>query len=228
MNLTLSPQIKILALVGVLAIVGLLASMTLLGHSSSPSADSTPVRTTPRVTTAVTPPKSTTPSKPHATTTTPAKTATKHHAATTHKAHAATKTHVAQGYKVYATLPSALQWQLSQHGVVVVSTYDPNADVDKISANEAFAGATDAKAGFLLVSVLDNSVAGKLTALLPGGGLLPDPGVLVYKAPGNIIYRFDGFVDRDTVEQAAVNAMAGQVGVASSTDSTTTTTTPTP
>ena len=35
MNLTLSPQIKILGLVGLLAAVGLMASMTLLGHSSS-------------------------------------------------------------------------------------------------------------------------------------------------------------------------------------------------
>ena len=133
--------------------------------------------------------------------------------------------HAAAGRKVYATLPIALQWQLSQHDVVVVSTYDPHADVDMISANEAHAGAGDAKAGFLLVSVLDNSVAGPLTALLPGGGLLPDPGVLVYKAPGNIIYRFDGFVDRDTVAQAASNALAGQIGVA--TDTTDTTTTPT-
>jgi hypothetical protein len=215
-NLTLSPQIKILALVGVLAIVGLLASMTLLGHSSSPSASSTPVRTSPRVTTTTsTPPKATTTTR-HATT--PAK-----HHTPARADHRATVKPKVVGHKVYATLPAALQWQLSQHDVVVVSTYDPNADVDAISVNEAHAGATDAKAGFLLVSVLDNSVAGPLTALLPGGGLLPDPGVLVYKAPGNIIYRFDGFVDRDTVAQAAQNALAGQVGVATSTTGTTTT-----
>jgi hypothetical protein len=216
-SFTLSPQIKILALVGVLAIVGLLASMTLLGRSSSPSADSTPVQTTPRVTTTVTPPKPTT--------TTPVKTATKHHAATKPAHKAAAKPKIV-GNKVYATLPAPLQWQLSQHKVVVVSTYDPHADVDAISVNEAHAGAADAQAGFLLVSVLDNSVAGPLTALLPGGGLLPDPGVLVYKAPGNIVFRFDGFVDRDTVAQAAANALAGQVGVATSSTATTTTAAP--
>lgn len=224
MNLTLSPQIKILALVGVLAIVGLLASMTLLGHSSSPSATSTPLRTTPRVTTTVTPPKATT-TTAHAATT-PAKTATKHHAATKKAHHAATKPKTVVGHKVYATLPVALQWELSQHDVVVVSTYDPNADVDAIAANEAHVGALDAKAGFLLVNLLDNSVAGRLTALLPGGGLLPDPGVLVYKAPGDIVYRFDGFVDRDTVAQAAANALAGQVGIAVSASGDSTTTTP--
>jgi hypothetical protein len=218
-NLTLSPQIKILALVGLLAAVGLLASMTLLGHSSSPSGASTPARTTPNVGTSVTPPKATTTTK-HVTTT-PAKTATKHHSTTKQAHRTAAKRTTAVAHKVYATLPAALQWQLSQHDVVVVSTYDPQADVDMISANEAHAGASDAKAGFLLVSVLDNSVAGPLTALLPGGGLLPDPGVLVYKAPGNIIYRFDGFVDRDTVAQAAANALAGQVGIAADTTDTT-------
>ena len=69
-------------------------------------------------------------------------------------------------------------------------------------------GAIDAGAGFLLVSVLDNKVAGILTALLPGGGLLPDPGVLVYRAPGDVALRLDGFADRASVAQAATNALA--------------------
>ena len=98
---------------------------------------------------------------------------------------------------MYAQLPKPLQWQLAHHKVVVVSFYNPSSDVDAISVAEAHAGATDAGAGFLLVSVLDNKVAGILTALLPGGGLLPDPGVLVYRAPGDIALRLDGFADRD-------------------------------
>ena len=212
MNLTLSPQIKIIALVGVIAAVGLMASMTLLGRSSSSSNDA--VTSVARV-----PPRhpATTPVKPAVhpaarPTTTPAKTHAKprtHTRATTH--HAKPKAH---GNLVYSTLPAQLQYALSQHDVVVVSTYDPNADVDKIAAAEAYAGANDAKVGFLLVNVLDDAVAGRLTALLPGGGLLPDPGVLVYKAPGNIAFRFDGFVDRATVAQAAANASQGESGVA--------------
>lgn len=219
MNLTLSPQIKILGLVGLLAAVGLMASMTLLGRSSSPSNDAvTSIQRVPRRHTATTPtavkPTAKPASKPHAT---PAKPTTKPVAKPVTKTH--TRTHakpkhasnrVAHGNLVYSTLPAQLQYALSQHEVVVVSTYDPNADVDKIAAAEAFAGANDAKVGFLLVNVLDDAVAGRLTALLPGGGLLPDPGVLVYKAPGNIAFRFDGFVDRATVAQAAVNA--GTVG----------------
>src|SRR6185312_13755798 len=141
------------------------------------------------------------------------------HAAKTHKATPAkTKTHKPakpthfRGNPVYAQLPAPLQWQLAHHKVVVVSFYNPSSDVDAISVAEAHAGATDAGAGFLLVSVLDNKVAGILTALLPGGGLLPDPGVLIYRAPGNVAFRFDGFNDRASIAQAATNALSGQNG----------------
>jgi hypothetical protein len=211
-NLTLSPQIKILGLVGLLAALGLMASMTVLGgHSSSNTNDSvTSVARAPRRHTATTPvavkPTTARHAKPtktqaHAKPRTQTKTVV-HHA--TPKAH---------GNLVYSTLPPQLQYALSQHNVVIVSTYNPNADVDKIAAAEAYAGANEAKVGFLLVNVLDDAVAGRLTALLPGGGLLPDPGVLVYKAPGNIAFRFDGFVDRATVAQAAANASQGESGV---------------
>jgi len=70
----------------------------------------------------------------------------------------------------------------------------------------------DAGAGFLLVNVLDNSLAGLLTGVLPGGGLLPDPGVLIYRAPGTLAIRIDGFADRDAIAQAAADALAGQDG----------------
>ena len=113
---------------------------------------------------------------------TPRKTHATVHAA----AKAATKTHATDGGKPTGfrgnpstrSCPQPLQWQLAHHKVVVVSLYNPSADVDAISVAEAHAGAIDASAGFLLVNVLDNKVAGILTALLPGGGLLPDPGVL--------------------------------------------------
>ena len=195
MNLTLSPQIKILALVGLLAAVGLAASMFVLGGSS----------------------KKTSTAAVHNAATSCARNAGAH--ATKPRTHVArrrrsTRDEDAHGRRtrrrttkapsrarfhgnpVYAQLPKPLQWQLAHHKVVVVSFYNPSSDVDAISVAEAHAGATDAGAGFLLVSVLDNKVAGILTALLPGGGLLPDPGVLVYRAPGDIALRLDGFADR--------------------------------
>jgi hypothetical protein len=221
-NLTVSPQIKILALVGLLAAVGLAASMLVLGGSSkktvTTSAVSTPVRHTPAktpVTPVHTPVKPVT--KTHRAVHPAVKPATKTHATTTTHPKAKAKPKGFHGNKVYAQLPPALQWQLAHHKVVVVSFYNPSSEVDAISVAEAHAGATDAGAGFLLVSVLDDKVAGILTALLPGGGLLPDPGVFVYRAPGNVALRLDGFADRAAVAQAATNAMSGETGPATTT-----------
>jgi len=214
-NTTISPQIKILAAVGVLAAVGLGASLFLFGHGGSKTAEraatthATPVSSTPA------PRTQRTHSTPAKTTAPPVKHAAKTHAVA--RAHAKkAKPATFRGNRVYANLPQPLQWQLAHHKVVVVSLYNPSADVDAISVAEAHAGAADAGAGFLLVSVLDNKVAGILTALLPGGGLLPDPGVLVYRAPGDLAIRLDGFADRDAVAQAAANVSAGETGPAAS------------
>jgi hypothetical protein len=214
-NLTLSPPIKILALVLVLAGVAFVASLSLMGKSATtvPAGERhgsaerrTTTHTTPAATTAATAAK--------ASASKPAKAAATKAPATAAAAKPAAKPKakpkpVQRGNLVYSTLPKPLQWALSQHKVVVVSLYNPNADVDAIAVAEAHQGAIDAGAGFLLVSVLDNKIAGILTALLPGGGLLPDPGVLVYRAPGDIAVRLDGFHDRFAVAQAATNATAG-------------------
>ncbi|MDP9262341.1 MAG: hypothetical protein M3O89_10255 [Actinomycetota bacterium] len=213
MNLTVSPQVKILALVGLLAAVALAASMFVLGGSSkkTPTAAAhTPAKAHASVRHS-TKPRTTVPA--HA----KAKPATKAHTVSHAKAHKKAKPARFHGNAVYAQLPKPLQWQLAHHKVVVVSFYNPSSSVDAISVAEAHAGATDAGAGFLLVSVLDNKVAGILTALLPGGGLLPDPGVIIYRAPGDIALRLDGFADRASVAQAATNAIAGETGPASAT-----------
>jgi hypothetical protein len=92
---------------------------------------------------------------------------------------------------------------LREHDVVVVSLFDPQARVDQISLAEASAGAKAAQAGFVPLDVLRQGQAGALVRQL---GVLPDPAVLVYRRPGDIVARFDGFADRDTVAQAAANA----------------------
>jgi hypothetical protein len=229
-NLTISPPIKILALIGLIAVVAFGASTMLLGHSSSPTRTSTATPHSGRIVHHV-PPKTVAhatpkphvaakPPKAHATAAKPATAATKTHAkhAATPVRHAARPAKPApRGNLVYEDLPAPLQWQLAQHKVVVVSLYNPHADVDAISVAEAHAGALDASAGFLLVNVLDDKLAGPLTALLPGGGLLPDPGVLVYRAPGDIIVRLDGFADRTSIAQAAANALTAQKTVPAAT-----------
>ena len=254
MNLTITPLIRIVALIGVVAILALGGGVLLLGRSHSTTTEPagarhgsataaqrkthvTPAATHAKTKTAVktaapaTHAKKTTPATVHKTvpatvhktatkhkataqhaTTPQHKTTTQHKTATKHKA-TPSKPAKFHGNPVYADLPAPLQWELSHHKVVVVSFYDPNANVDAISVAEAHAGAIAAGAGFLLVSVLDNKVAGILTALLPEGGLLPEPGVIIYRAPGTIVLRMDGFADRDSVAQAAANAIAAPAPV---------------
>jgi hypothetical protein len=218
--MTISPPIKILALIGLIAVIAFGASTMLLGHSPSTTRTSTATPHSGRIVHHV-PPKTVAHAAPKAhVTPKPAKAHAKPATAAT-KAHAKPAAKPARpaprGNLVYEDLPAPLQWQLSRHKVVVVSVYNPNADVDAISVAEAHAGALDASAGFLLVNVLDNKLAGPLTALLPGGGLLPDPGVLVYRAPGDIMVRLDGFADRTSIAQAVTNALAGQRSVPAAT-----------
>ena len=232
MNFNISPQMRIVAAAGLLLVIIAGAGSMMLGHSSSPSSatQTPPVRTHARAT------HHTTVSVKNRNGKTKVVVKTGHRAGVQHvhrtvvkptgKAKSAvhtskttvvhTKKHTVVVHKsgnlVYSDLPAPLQWQLARHHIVVVSIYSSNSDVDSISVAEAHAGATSAGAGFLLVNVLDNSVAGPLTALLPGGGLLPDPGILIYRSPGNIALRINGFVDRDAVSQAVANAFAGENG----------------
>ena len=242
MSFTISPPIRIAAIAGLLLAVAVGGYSLVLGRSHPATATQPPARTTLVKTTAThratAPAKAQTATHKAATKATAHKTATTHataaakqatHAAAVKPAtaaktaakttakhataeHSATHRAVRRGNLVDAILPQALQWQLAQHKIVVVSVYNPNASVDAISVAEAHAGAVEAGAGFLLVSVLDNSLAGLLTGVLPGGGLLPDPGVLIYRAPGTLALRIDGFADRDSIAQAASNALAGQSG----------------
>ena len=232
MSFTISPQIRIVALVGIVLVVVAAGASLMLGRSgSSPSSSSqTPVvhRHAPARHATVKTRNGKVVVKTghragvqhvHRTVVTPKSAAKTKTATKTTVVH--TKKHttvVRRGNLVYSDLPAPLQWQLATHHIVVVSIYNPESDVDAISVAEAHAGATEANAGFLLVSVLDDAVAGPLTALLPGGGLLPDPGILIYRPPGNIAMRIDGFVDRDAVAQAADDAWAGQNEPLTSTD----------
>jgi len=207
-----SRPVRIVALAGfALALAGGGYTLTLGRSGSEPVPVPPPARTHTTASPAA-------PARPaaHAT---PAKPATKPSARAAKPATTkpATKPAVAhRGNLVDSRLPAPLQWALSQHRIVVVALYNPHADVDAIAVAEAHAGAVDAKAGFLLVNVMNDKVAGILTGLLPGGGLLPDPGVLVYRAPGTVAFRLDGFQDRDAVAQAAVNAAAGQTDTSGS------------
>ena len=102
-------------------------------------------------------------------------------------------------------LPVAIDAALANHELVVVSLVVPGARVDELAAAEARAGAQLAGVGYLALNVLNEDVA---RALLQKLGTLEDPSLLLIRRGGEVALKLNGFVDRDTVAQAAANASA--------------------
>ena len=93
---------------------------------------------------------------------------------------------------------------LADHRVVVVGLYDPDSAVDRMALDEARAGAKAAGVGFVAVNVRAEAQSRPLVQLL---GALENPGILVYRRPDAVFARIGGFVDGETVAQAAANAL---------------------
>ena len=100
-------------------------------------------------------------------------------------------------------LPPTVARALTRNAVVVVSLYDPEAKVDRISLGEARAGAQRARVGFVALNVLDRRASEPLTRKF---GVLSAPAFFLYRRPGDLVMRVDGFADRDLVAQAALAA----------------------
>ncbi|HYK07144.1 MAG TPA: hypothetical protein VEW11_05190 [Gaiellaceae bacterium] len=100
--------------------------------------------------------------------------------------------------------PVVVDRALQQHRVVVLSLVVPGARVDELAAAEAEAGARLGGAGFLALNVLNERVARALLAKLDS---VQDPSVLVVKRSGDVAVELTGFVDRETVAQAAASAL---------------------
>lgn len=103
-------------------------------------------------------------------------------------------------------LPSRLVAQLASHDVVIVALWGSGGKIDAMSRDEAAAGASAARAGFVPIDVIKSSrEAEALTLKL--GFVLRAPGVLVFKSPDALANTLDGFRDRETVAQAALDAL---------------------
>jgi hypothetical protein len=116
---------------------------------------------------------------------------------------------------VIGGVPTPLADALKHHAVVVVALVSPKSSVDRLTLNEAKAGATAAHAGFVAISVASNAQVQALSGLVgtsadPQNRLLDAPAVLVFQKPRMLYVRFNGYADVDTIEQAVVNAAAGQ------------------
>lgn len=97
-------------------------------------------------------------------------------------------------------LPMPIATALRDHRSVVVALYLPGAATDELALAEARAGAKDAGAGFVALDALGKQ-AGPLSEKLEG--IADAPALLVFRRPGDIVFRVDGFADRNTVAQAA-------------------------
>jgi hypothetical protein len=99
-------------------------------------------------------------------------------------------------------LPTPVVRALRTHRVVVVSLSAPQASLDQLASAEAQAGAAAAGAGFVNLDVLRQRQG---SPVLHAVGLVDTPAVLVVERRG-IYAEFKGFVDRQVVEQAVVDA----------------------
>jgi hypothetical protein len=99
-------------------------------------------------------------------------------------------------------LPAAIRNALAADRVVVVALYDPAAKIDGAALAEAKAGARLGDGAFVPIDVRSHAV----DSLNARYGAVQDPAVLVLRPPDSLVVRIDGFADKDTVAQAALNA----------------------
>jgi hypothetical protein len=184
---TLSPPVRIAAMLGLVAAVVIGGGMMVLGRGEASASETKVIQHRPF--------------GPGAN----AKTEAKKPAAKRVVQKAAVKSAAVRA-ALAAGLPAPLANALGRHQIVVVSLYNPYSRVDAIAFAEARAGAQLAGAGFVPLNVLSKPQVGKLTEQL---GLLPNPGLLVYTRPATLAARMNGFADKETVAQAAQNAARG-------------------
>jgi hypothetical protein len=185
---------RIYAAVGLAALVVVAGGFLFLGHGSSSSAAAVheikPLHPRAKAKVALAPPK-----------------------VAMAKEHLKAKKTRAHRPAVIAGVPTPLVDALKRHSVVVLALVAPRSRVDALTLAEAKAGAAAAHAGFATVDVTNNAQVQALAALVsssadPKNRLLDDPAVLVFQRPQALYVRLNGYVDADTVQQAAVNAVA--------------------
>ena len=182
--MTLSPPVRVVALVAALVLTGLAAVVLLLGRgvlggepATAPSPAATAARTTPHVT-----------------------------------AHAGTKPGVRSAAPKSVTrpararppsgFPTRIDHALRYRRVVVVSVSIPGAAVDAIVRREARTAARSSRAGFVAVSALNERAVSSLVAK---AGVIPEPAVLIVRRPGTIEATFS-VTDAETISQAVAQA----------------------
>jgi hypothetical protein len=158
--MTLSPPIRVFALVGVLAAAGLAAFFFVAGGSAGDTL-ATPT---------------TTPTRTTEPTTRPAKPLTRPRANGTQ-----TPVQTRSGF------PVPVDRALRRNPVVVVVVYMPRASVDAVVRREALAAARSTRVGFVALSALSGRLMQPLVAKT---GVLPNPAVVVVRRQGVVTKTF--------------------------------------
>jgi hypothetical protein len=153
-SMTLTPPIRIAALVGALVATGLVAFVFLIGRSAPGTEAAAPTKSATEPSTPVTPSKV---SRVHATA--PRVVVTK------------------------SGFPAVIDRAIRRRGVAVVAVYMPGAAVDAAVRREARAAAMKTRAGYVAISALNESVVRSLvgkTGVLPAPSVLviKRPGVV--------------------------------------------------
>jgi len=207
-SLAVSPAVKVFALVGVLAVLVLGGWTMLMGGETDTdlSAEAVPADQSGLLDAPARAKKVAAKAKADA--------AAKQAVATPAKANPAAKAAPAAKPKVEVKakpiasngLPTEIMVSLRSHNVVVVSLWGTDGKIDEMSRNEAAAGASAVGAGFVSFNVIERGrQAEALTLTL--GRMLRAPTVLLFTSGGKLANTLEGFRDRETVGQAALNAL---------------------
>jgi hypothetical protein len=188
-TMTLSPPVRVFALVGATALAGLAAFMFLVGRGTSTGSSETVAPVT---------------HASHAQT--QAQSHTGAHSSTKSASKAGSTAVRPKPVTLASGLPDGIAHALRYSRVVVVAVYVPGASVDGFVRGEAQAAARMSRAGYVGVSA---SSAAALQKLFTKTGVLPDPAVVIMRRPGTVTATL-GVADRETIAQAVLQARAGR------------------
>jgi hypothetical protein len=113
--------------------------------------------------------------------------------------------------EIAATIPPALAAKLIESEVVLVEIYHPGRPNDPViddreAFTEAVAGAKAAGIGFAAVNVTNEAQMQLVSSLVQ---VTSDPYLFIVDRSGDVLFQRSGYLDRDTVAQAASNALIG-------------------
>lgn len=182
MTLTLSPPIRVFALVGIIAATALGAFFFLVARPGVSEGSGSPAAST----TSTVGPGATKPATPTRGTETP----------TPQRRPRSAPLQTKSGF------PLKIDRALRKGRPVIVVVYMPGSSVDRIVLGEALRASRRSRASYVPVSALNERVARQLVAKT---GVLPQPAVLVLKNPGIVVATLS-VTDSETIAQAVALA----------------------